>query len=88
MCNITGAYELWRVLRLVHIFVCDTMYVMCLLLSHLMLLCNMSGGRILARFETPAHRFLFPEVPPAKGELQQVQLNKSRKYQVSGTSLL
>ena len=41
------------------------------------------GGKILARFETPAHRFLFPEVPPAKGELQQIQLNKSRKYQVS-----
>ena len=47
----------------------------------------MSGGKILARFETPAHRFLFPEVPPAKGELQQVQLNKSRKYQVSEISL-
>jgi hypothetical protein len=42
-----------------------------------------SGGKILARFDTPAHRFLFPEVPPAKGELQQLQLNKSRKYQVS-----
>ena len=50
----------------------------------------MSGGKILARFETPAHRFLFPDVPPAKGELQQAQLNKSRKYQVSliETSLL
>ena len=42
-----------------------------------------AGGKILVRFETPAHRFLFPEVPPTKGELQQVELDKSRKYQVS-----
>ena len=47
-----------------------------------------AGGKILARFETPAHVFLFPEVPPAKGELQKAKLNKLRKYDVSCSNSL
>lgn len=41
------------------------------------------GGKILARFDSPAHSFLFPPHRPSASSdgLQQLQLNKSRKYQ-------
>ena len=42
-----------------------------------------SGGKIVARYEAPAHKFLFPDSAHGSGELREVQLNKSRKYQVS-----
>ena len=40
-----------------------------------------AGGRILARYEAPADKFLFPEVPLRPGQLRTLSLNKSRNYQ-------
>ncbi len=40
------------------------------------------GGKILARYEAPVHKLLFPEAAVDSGDLREVKLNKSRKYQV------
>ena len=44
---------------------------------------NTAGGRILARYEAPADKFLFPRDPPRPGQLQTLSLCRSREYQAS-----
>jgi len=47
------------------------------------------GGKILARFEAPIHSFLFPEEDQTRDrDLREIQLNRSRKYQVCCSSPL
>ncbi len=41
------------------------------------------GGKILARYDVPAHEFLYPEDESKGGELRKVPLEKSRQYIVS-----
>ena len=42
-----------------------------------------SGGRILARYESPTHTFLFPSnQSPAVNRIVEVTMNRSRKYKV------
>jgi len=41
-----------------------------------------TGGKIIGRYDAPAHEFLFPSNELSSGELRKVPLEKSRKYQV------
>lgn len=51
--------------------------------------CPTPGGKILARFEAPIHSFLFPEEDQTRDrDLREIQLNRSRKYQVCCSSPL
>lgn len=48
----------------------------------MMLFSLVKGGKILARFDCPAHKFLFPESDPGEDNLRRLKLEYSRRYYV------
>ncbi len=47
-----------------------------------------SGGKILARYESPAHSFLYPSDECRDDNLRTIILDRSRKYKVNLTATL